>query len=179
MYTGPRVGGLLNATLGNAAELIITIFALREGLLELVRASIIGSILGNLLLVMGLALWLGGLKNVLQVFDRRNAMMSATLLILAFMALAIPSLFDVTFVELEAFDELRGGALAQHEHLADGLAVRRAVEVLYGPPVGGGAHELDQARLVHGYLLPVLVLLAEAGELPRLLHTIDDKRHLS
>ena len=102
--TGPQIGGLLNATLGNAAELIITIFALREGLLELVRASIIGSILGNLLLVMGLALLLGGLKNGLQVFDRRGAMMSATLLILAFMALAIPSLFDVTFVELEAFE---------------------------------------------------------------------------
>ena len=61
--TGPQIGGLLNATLGNAAELIITIFALREGLLELVRASIIGSILGNLLLVMGLAILLGGLKN--------------------------------------------------------------------------------------------------------------------
>jgi Ca2+:H+ antiporter len=102
--TGPQIGGLLNATLGNAAELIITIFALREGLLELVRASIIGSILGNLLLVMGLALLLGGLKNGLQVFDRRGAMMNATLLIMAFMALAIPSLFDVTFVELEAFE---------------------------------------------------------------------------
>jgi len=101
--TGPQIGGLLNATLGNAAELIITIFALREGLLELVRASIIGSILGNLLLVMGLSLLLGGLKNGIQVFDRRGAMMNATLLILAFMALAIPSIFDVTFVELEAF----------------------------------------------------------------------------
>jgi Ca2+:H+ antiporter len=52
-YTGPRVGGLLNATLGNAAELIITIFAIREGLLDLVKASITGSILGNLLLVLG------------------------------------------------------------------------------------------------------------------------------
>lgn len=102
--TGPQIGGLLNATLGNAAELIITIFALREGLLELVRASIIGSILGNLLLVMGLAIFLGGLKNGIQTFDRRGAMMSATLVILAFMALAIPSLFDVTFVEMEAFE---------------------------------------------------------------------------
>lgn len=102
--TGPQIGGLLNATLGNAAELIITIFALREGLLELVRASIIGSILGNLLLVMGLAIMLGGLKNGLQQFDRRRAVMNATLLILAFMALAIPSLFDTTFQEEKAFD---------------------------------------------------------------------------
>ncbi|MBN2304842.1 MAG: calcium/proton exchanger [Anaerolineae bacterium] len=102
--TGPQIGGLLNATLGNAAELIITIFALKEGLLELVRASIVGSILGNLLLVMGLAILLGGLKNGIQIFDRRRATMSATLLILAFMALAIPSLFDATFVKEQAFE---------------------------------------------------------------------------
>ena len=61
-YTGPQIGGLLNATLGNAAELIITIFAIHRGLLELVKASIIGSILGNLLLIMGLSLFLGGIK---------------------------------------------------------------------------------------------------------------------
>jgi Ca2+:H+ antiporter len=102
--TGPQIGGLLNATLGNAAELIITIFALREGLLELVRASIVGSILGNLLLVMGLAIFLGGLKNGIQVFDRRRAAMHGTLLVLAFMALAIPSLFDATFVAEQAFE---------------------------------------------------------------------------
>jgi Ca2+:H+ antiporter len=94
---------LLNATLGNAAELIITLFALNAGLLELVRASIIGSILGNLLLVMGLSLVLGGWKNGLQKFDRRGAGMNATLLILAFLALAIPSIFDASFVETEEF----------------------------------------------------------------------------
>jgi Ca2+:H+ antiporter len=102
--TGPHIGGLLNATLGNAAELIITIFALREGLIALVRASIIGSILGNLLLVMGLAILLGGLKHGIQFFDRRRASTNATLLILAFLALAIPSLFDATFVEKQKFE---------------------------------------------------------------------------
>ena len=71
--TGPRIGGLLNATLGNAAELIITLFAIQAGLLELVRASIIGSILGNLLLVMGLSTLAGGLKNGLQRFDLPGA----------------------------------------------------------------------------------------------------------
>jgi Ca2+:H+ antiporter len=101
---GPKAGGLLNATLGNAAELIITIFALREGLVELVRASIIGSILGNLLLVMGLSILLGGLKNGVQTFDRRHAMTNATLILLAFMALAIPSLFDATFAENQEFE---------------------------------------------------------------------------
>src|SRR5690606_13428892 len=93
-HTGPKVGGLLNATLGNAAELIITIIAIRAGLLELVKASIIGSIIGNLLLVLGLSLLLGGLKNGVQVFDRRNASINATLLIMALVGLMIPSLFD-------------------------------------------------------------------------------------
>ena len=93
-YTGPRIGGLLNATLGNAAELIITILAIREGLLELVLASIAGSIIGNLLLVMGLAMFLGGIRHGLQKFDPRHASRNAILLILAVMALVIPSLFS-------------------------------------------------------------------------------------
>jgi Ca2+:H+ antiporter len=91
--TGPRVGGLLNATLGNAAELIITIFAIREGLLELVKASITGSILGNILLVLGLSVLLGGLRNKTQRFERSEAGMNATLMILAIIALIIPSIF--------------------------------------------------------------------------------------
>jgi Ca2+:H+ antiporter len=91
--TGPRVGGLLNATLGNAAELIITIFAIREGLLELVKASITGSILGNILLVLGLSVLLGGLRNKTQRFERSEAGTNATLMILAIIALIIPSIF--------------------------------------------------------------------------------------
>jgi Ca2+:H+ antiporter len=63
VHTGPRIGGLLNATLGNAAELIITIVALRAGNYELVKASITGSIMGNLLLILGFALLLGGLRH--------------------------------------------------------------------------------------------------------------------
>ena len=90
-FTGPRVGGLLNATLGNAAELIITIVAIREGLLELVKASITGSILGNILLVMGMSLFLGGLKNGIQRFNSRHASRSAILLMLAVIALLVPS----------------------------------------------------------------------------------------
>lgn len=97
VYTGPRIGGLLNATLGNAAELIITIFAIREGLLDLVRASITGSILGNLLLVLGFSILFGGLKHGLQTFDRRTAVINSTLMILAVVALMIPSFFDSVF----------------------------------------------------------------------------------
>ncbi len=93
VHTGPRLGGLINATLGNAAELIITIMALRAGLIELVKASITGSIIGNILLVMGGAILLGGLRHGTQRFDRTRAGLSATQLTLAVIALAIPSLF--------------------------------------------------------------------------------------
>ena len=94
--TGPRVGGLLNATLGNAAELIITIVAIRSGLLDLVKASITGSIIGNLLLVLGASVLAGGLKNGRQHFDRKHAATSATSLFLAVLALAVPSVFNHT-----------------------------------------------------------------------------------
>jgi len=93
-FTGPRIGGLLNATLGNAAELIITIVAIRAGLLELVKASITGSILGNLLLVMGLSFVVGGTRHGRQIFDKRNASRNAILLVLAVLAMLIPSLFS-------------------------------------------------------------------------------------
>ena len=92
--TGPRIGGLLNATLGNAAELIITLFAIRAGLLDLVRASIIGSILGNVLLVAGFSILVGGLKNGIQKFDRSHVGLDATMTILAVIALSVPSIFN-------------------------------------------------------------------------------------
>jgi len=112
-HTGPRVGGFLNATLGNAAELIITIFAIREGLLELVKASITGSILGNILLVLGLSIFLGGLKHGTQRFDRSQAGLNATMLMLAVMALVVPSIF------------FHGSEVTHHqavEHLSLGVA---------------------------------------------------------
>jgi Ca2+:H+ antiporter len=92
--TGPRLGGLLNASLGNAAELIITLFAIRAGELELVKASIIGSILGNLLAVMGLSIFVGGLKYGLQKFSRSHVGLDATMTILAVIAISVPSVFN-------------------------------------------------------------------------------------
>lgn len=124
---GPQIGGLLNATLGNAAELIITIFALSRGLLELVKASIVGSILGNLLLVAGLSLLLGGLKNGRQTFNQRQAGVNATMLVLAFMALAIPSLFDVALVEVNA----QNSELLFSEGVAIILIVLYGLSILY------------------------------------------------
>lgn len=93
-YTGPRVGALLNATLGNAAELIITIAAVQAGLLELVKASITGSIIGNLLLVLGLSMVVGGARHGAQIFDKKTASRNAILLVLAVVTLAIPSVFS-------------------------------------------------------------------------------------
>jgi len=95
IHTGPKVGGLLNATLGNAAELIITIVALSAGKIELVKASITGSILGNLLLILGFSLLLGGLKNGVQRFDRGLTGMSATMMLLAVIGLMIPTLLEL------------------------------------------------------------------------------------
>lgn len=94
-HTGERVGGLLNATLGNAAELIITIVALKAGKVELVKASIIGSILGNLLLILGFSLLVGGLKHGLQKFDSRAAGTASTMMFLSVIGMLIPTLFEV------------------------------------------------------------------------------------
>lgn len=92
-HTGAQWGGLLNATFGNAAELIITVLALREGLFTLVKASITGSIIGNTLLVLGLALLVGGLKHGLLKFDPRLASLNASLMILAVASLLLPAVF--------------------------------------------------------------------------------------
>ncbi len=95
IHTGPKIGGLLNATLGNAAELIITIVALKAGKIELVKASLTGSIIGNLLLIIGFSFLLGGLKNGKQKFDRGLTGMSASLMTLAVIGLIIPTLFEL------------------------------------------------------------------------------------
>lgn len=105
-FTGPKIGGLLNATLGNAAELIITIVAIKAGAVELVIASITGSILGNLLLVMGLSILLGGLKNGTQKFSRSQASTNSTMMILAMVALMIPAIFG-DFIDINHHEALQ------------------------------------------------------------------------
>jgi Ca2+:H+ antiporter len=93
--SGPGIGGLLNVTFGNAPELIIALFALNEGLQEVVKASIIGSILGNVLLVMGAAMLLGGLGREKQTFSRTGASVQATMLLLAATAMVMPAIFEL------------------------------------------------------------------------------------
>ena len=94
--SGPALGGLLNATFGNAAELIIAVVALHSGHIALVKASITGSIVGNLLLVLGLSFFAGGLGRRSQKFHRTAATNTAAMLFLAVVALVMPAVFDLS-----------------------------------------------------------------------------------
>jgi Ca2+:H+ antiporter len=158
VYTGPKIGGLLNATLGNAAELIITIVALREGLTEIVKASIAGSIIGNILVVLGFSVLVGGLKHGTQTFDPRTAGANATMMALAVVALVIPAVFALGSQNLRPSER-------DIERLSDGMAI--VLIVLYGLYIlftlrGSSTPEVEEAR--HGLIsmkLPVaLGLLA-------------------
>jgi Ca2+:H+ antiporter len=91
--SGPGIGGLLNVTFGNAPELIIALFALNAGLHELVKATIIGSIIGNVLLVLGAAMLVGGIGRKVQKFDRTAAGVQSSMLFLAAAAIVMPAVF--------------------------------------------------------------------------------------
>ena len=93
--SGPGIGGFLNVTFGNAPELIIAFFALNEGLQEVVKASLVGSILGNILLVMGAAMLIGGRKRERQFFDRTAANAQSLMLLLAAVALVMPAIYEL------------------------------------------------------------------------------------
>jgi Ca2+:H+ antiporter len=93
--SGPGIGGLLNVTFGNAPELIIALFALSQGLQEVVKASVVGSILGNILLVMGAAMLAGGIGRDKQTFNATSASVQSTMLMLAAAALLMPAIFEL------------------------------------------------------------------------------------
>jgi Ca2+:H+ antiporter len=106
-HVGPALGGFLNATLGNATELIIAFLALRSGHVEVVKASITGSIIGNLLLVFGLAVLVGGLGRDKQTFNRTAIGANTSMLFLAVVALVMPAIFDLAvFGRLEETGEV-------------------------------------------------------------------------
>lgn len=105
IVTGPRVGGLLNATFGNAVELIISIFALKAGLIGVVLASLTGSVLGNLLLVAGLSFFVGGLKFKRQEFNIYDARHNSGLLIFAvIVAFVVPEIFSMDMDEAKTLN---------------------------------------------------------------------------
>ncbi len=95
-YTGPRVGGFLNATFGNLTELIIAFFALKAGLFDVVKASIAGSVIGNILLVLGASMLLGGLKYKTQHFNAKVVGVNASMLLFAVIGLCVPAIFTHT-----------------------------------------------------------------------------------
>lgn len=95
-HTGPLVGGILNATMGNATEFIIAFLALRAGHIEVVKASISGSIIGNLLLVLGLAILLGGIGRVKQEFSRTAAGANSSMLFISVVGLVMPAVYDLS-----------------------------------------------------------------------------------
>ena len=92
-YTGPKLGGFLNATFGNATELIISFFALKDGLFDVVKASIAGSVIGNILLVLGASMLAGGLKYKTQSFNKKVMETSSSMLLFAVIGLTIPAIF--------------------------------------------------------------------------------------
>ena len=92
-YTGAKLGGFLNATFGNATELIITFLAIKEGLFELVKSSIAGSIIGNSLFVLGASMLAGGFRYKIQTFNRRSTDTTASMLLFAVIGLCVPAIF--------------------------------------------------------------------------------------
>ncbi len=95
-YTGPKIGGFLNATFGNATELIISFFALKSGLFDVVKASIAGSVIGNTLLVLGASMFIGGLKFKTQSFNKKVIDVSSSMLLFAVIGLSVPAIFTHT-----------------------------------------------------------------------------------
>jgi Ca2+:H+ antiporter len=125
--SGPGIGGLLNVTFGNAPELIIALFALNEGLHEVVKASIIGSILGNILLVLGGAMFVGGLGRDRQFFDRTAASAQSAMLLLAVAAMMMPAIFEL--VEGQGLPS-PGGERVNYDSTVEHLSVAVALVLI-------------------------------------------------
>jgi Ca2+:H+ antiporter len=181
-HTGPGIGGLLNATFGNAAELIIAFMALRAGEVEIVKASLTGSIIGNILVVLGLAMLLGGWKRSELTFSRIAAESGSSMMVLAVVALVIPAIYaqvtehkhpdhiesislDISWVLILTYAASLVFSLKSHKHL-------------FAPPEG----EPDAAaELEHGAVWSVrksfAVLLVAAGVIgwvsEYLVHAVD------
>ena len=143
---GPAWGGLLNATFGNAAELIIALFALKAGLIEVVKASIVGSVISNLLLVMGLSMLLGGLKYKEQTFQPLIARVNASTMNLAIIAILVPTTVGLTA------DTIRTSTL---QTLSNAVAV--VLIVVYGL-------SLLFSMKTHSYLLDIGLVDLESDQ---------------
>ena len=107
-YAGQKVGGLLNATFGNATELIIAIVAMKAGMFDVVKASLAGSVIGNILLVLGMSMLAGGLKYRTQVFNKNSINITSSMLLFAVLGLSIPAIFTYTLPEKSLTTQFEG-----------------------------------------------------------------------
>jgi Ca2+:H+ antiporter len=177
---GPRIGGIMNATVGNIGEIIIAAFLILDGKIEIVHASITGSIVGNLLLVLGASLLVGGLKNGIQTYDAQTTGMNAASLILATIGLVVPA----TFAFLVGGSETTGAGDPEFfriEALTVGVAVLLLVTYfaqiwffLRSPELPGAAAQEHPAwswRLSLGVLLASAAALTATSEV--LVHTLE------
>ncbi len=179
-HTGPGIGGLLNASFGNAAELIIAFMALRAGEVEIVKASLTGSIIGNMLMVLGLSMLLGGWKRKELTFNRLGAESASSMMVLAVVALVIPTVYanvtehknpghiesislDISFILILTYAASLFFSLKTHERL-------------FAPAEQGDASEhLDPRPWSIGKSLGVLLGAATlvAGVSEFLVHAVD------
>lgn len=162
-HTGPKIGGLINATLGNQAELIITLFAINKGLLELVKASITGSIIGNLLFVLGLSILAGGIKNGAQKFDRQHTTNNTILLSIAILGLVIPSLFSHSTAsgvneKVEILSLCVAGVMIGLYVLGIVFSLKESKNVSLAAPI-----ESDEGHLVWSVRKSIIVLALSTG----------------
>jgi len=149
-HMGAGLGGLLNASFGNAAELIIAVMALRAGLLDVVKASIAGSIIGNILLVLGASALVGGVKYQRQVFNRTAAGLGVTSLVLSVIGLVVPALFHIVASDAPAPHEQELSleiaiVLFVTYILSLVFALRTHAHLYSGVPEESTAHAADEA----------------------------------
>jgi Ca2+:H+ antiporter len=168
--TGPQVGGILNATFGNIAELIIAFFALQAGLIDVVKASITGSIIGNLLLVLGASVLVGGLRHGTQTFSERIAGSNAALLVVAAIGLFVPAIFAFSS------DPGQGTRTEESVLIAVALIVGYALSLVFqftnpdrtlgghGEPAGHGGPAWSRGTAI-AVLLVAAALLAVLSEI--------------
>ena len=131
-HVGVGLSGLVNATFGNACELILALVALRAGLIEVVKASITGSIIGNILLVLGGSMLVGGLKHKKQTFNRHHATTAATLLALAAISLTVPAVFHYSHAaQLSSLANSVNGQSFQKQEIKLALAIAAVQLVTY------------------------------------------------
>lgn len=177
IVVGPRIGGLLNATFGNAVELIISIFALKAGLVGVVLASLTGSVLGNLLLVAGLSFFMGGLKFKRQTFSVHDASHNSALLIFAVVvAFVIPEIFSMTMPEEKTLNLSIGISVIMIALYLAGLFFKLVTHRgVYASEENGASHHEETAewgkKKALGILLAATVAVAYVAE--SLVHTFE------